>query len=105
GRASPRWPALAPAWPLMEEPFASLDALTRRRMQAELNAIWKQTGKTILFVTHNIEEAIVIGTRILVLTSHPGRVRALLDNPAAAPGARPETRLEAERRIRELLDL
>ncbi|WP_207477123.1 ABC transporter ATP-binding protein [Arenibaculum pallidiluteum] len=71
--------ALEPAMLLMDEPFAALDALTRRKMQGELNELWEDTRFTLLFVTHSIEEAIVIGNRILVMTPHPGQVRAELD--------------------------
>ena len=71
--------ALEPDILLMDEPFAALDALTRRAMQQELLALWEQLRFTVLFVTHSIEEAIIVGSRILVLTPHPGRVRAELD--------------------------
>jgi len=74
--------ALEPDILLMDEPFAALDALTRRAMQQELLALWEQLRFTVLFVTHSIEEAIIIGSRILVLSSHPGRVRAELDADA-----------------------
>jgi NitT/TauT family transport system ATP-binding protein len=63
----------------MDEPFAALDALTRRTMQQELLALWEQLRFTVLFVTHSIEEAIIVGSRILVLSPHPGRVRAELN--------------------------
>lgn len=68
--------ALSPRMLLMDEPFAALDALTRRRMQEELLALWDQERFTLLFVTHSIEEALHVGHRILVLSPHPGRVRA-----------------------------
>lgn len=68
--------ALSPRMLLMDEPFAALDALTRRRMQEELLALWEQERFTLLFVTHSIEEALHVGHRILVLSPHPGRVRA-----------------------------
>jgi len=71
--------ALEPDILLMDEPFAALDALTRRSMQQELLALWDQLRFTVLFVTHSIEEAIIVGSRILVLSPHPGRVRAELD--------------------------
>jgi sulfonate transport system ATP-binding protein len=71
--------ALEPDVLLMDEPFAALDALTRRKMQDELLALWEQVRFTVLFVTHSIEEAIVVGSRILILSPHPGRVRAELD--------------------------
>jgi NitT/TauT family transport system ATP-binding protein len=63
----------------MDEPFAALDALTRRRMQEELITLCEDVGLTLIFVTHSIEEALVVGTRILVLSARPGRVRAELN--------------------------
>ena len=71
--------AMQPKVLLMDEPFAALDALTRRRMQEELLALWDEVRFTLLFVTHSIEEALVVGNRILVLSPHPGRVRAELN--------------------------
>jgi NitT/TauT family transport system ATP-binding protein len=71
--------ALEPDVLLMDEPFAALDALTRRQMQDELLHLWEQLRFTMLFVTHSIEEAIIVGSRILILSPHPGRVRAELD--------------------------
>ena len=71
--------ALEPDILLMDEPFAALDALTRRAMQQELLSLWDQLRFTVMFVTHSIEEAILIGSRILVLSPHPGRVRAELN--------------------------
>lgn len=68
--------ALQPRLLLMDEPFAALDALTRRQMQDELLMLCEETGSTALFVTHGIDEAIVVGTRILALTAHPGRLAA-----------------------------
>ena len=70
--------AMEPVMLLMDEPFAALDALTRRSMQEELLRLWQQTQVTTLFVTHSIEEAILVGSRVLVLSPHPGRVRAEL---------------------------
>jgi len=64
---------------LMDEPFAALDALTRRRMQEELGQLWEEERFTLLFVTHSIEEALIVGNRILLLSPHPGRVRAELN--------------------------
>lgn len=68
--------AMQPRVLLMDEPFAALDALTRRRMQEELLTLWERLRFTLLFVTHSIEEALVVGSRIGVLTPHPGRLRA-----------------------------
>ncbi len=71
--------AMEPAVLLMDEPFAALDALTRRKMQEELVALWQDVRFTVIFVTHSIEEALLIGSRILVLSPHPGRVKAELN--------------------------
>jgi NitT/TauT family transport system ATP-binding protein len=80
--------AMEPAILLMDEPFAALDALTRRKMQDELLALWEGTRFTVLFVTHSIPEAIKIGSRILLLSPHPGQVKAELDSlPNDASGA------------------
>ncbi|WJR79891.1 ABC transporter ATP-binding protein [Bradyrhizobium sp. NP1] len=96
--------ALEPEILLMDEPFAALDALTRREMQAELLQLWEQSRFTMLFVTHSIDEAIIVGSRILVLSPHPGQVRAELDASAFGAedvGSEPFGALS--RRIHELL--
>jgi NitT/TauT family transport system ATP-binding protein len=72
--------ALEPDILLMDEPFAALDALTRQKMQEELLTLWNDTKFTVLFVTHSIPEAIKIGNRILLLSPHPGRVRAEMES-------------------------
>ena len=72
--------AMQPDILLMDEPFAALDALTRRKMQEELQALWEELRFTLLFVTHSIEEALVVGNRILLLSPHPGRVRAEINS-------------------------
>jgi NitT/TauT family transport system ATP-binding protein len=77
--------AMEPRMLLMDEPFAALDALTRVKMQEELLELWSETKSTILFVTHSIPEAIRIGNRILLLSPHPGQVRAEL-NSSGSPG-------------------
>jgi NitT/TauT family transport system ATP-binding protein len=76
--------AMEPDILLMDEPFAALDALTRRRMQDELLALWEETRFTVLFVTHSIPEAIKIGSRILLLSPHPGEVKAELNSVGSA---------------------
>ena len=78
--------ALEPDILLMDEPFAALDALTRRAMQQDLLSLWDQLRFTVLFVTHSIEEAILVGSRILLMSPHPGRVRAELDADAFNSG-------------------
>jgi len=67
---------------LMDEPFAALDAQTRETLQGELLRIWRRTGKTILFITHGIDEAVVLGQRVAVMTSRPGRIKQIVDIPA-----------------------
>ncbi|QNE35214.1 ABC transporter ATP-binding protein [Leifsonia shinshuensis] len=93
---------------LMDEPFAAVDAITRDLLHVELERIWRQTGRTIVFVTHNVREALRLGQRIVLLSSRPGRVAAEWEVPAAVrDGADPlETaRLDDEvtRRLREEL--
>jgi NitT/TauT family transport system ATP-binding protein len=72
--------AVEPAILLMDEPFAALDALTRRKMQEELLRLWEATQFTVLFVTHSIPEAVTVGSRILLLSPHPGQVKAELNS-------------------------
>ncbi len=78
--------AMEPDILLMDEPFAALDALTRRTCQDELLQLWAETRFTVLFVTHSINEAIKIANRILLLSPHPGRVKAeIVDVDTASP--------------------
>mgnify|MGYP001549082478 CR=1 FL=1 len=72
--------AMEPKILLMDEPFAALDALTRRKMQEELLQLWDGTHFTVLFVTHSIPEAVLLGNRILLLSPHPGQVKAELNS-------------------------
>jgi NitT/TauT family transport system ATP-binding protein len=80
--------AMKPDVLLMDEPYGSLDALTRRRMQDELLQLWDDIRFTLVFVTHSIEEAVIVGSRIAVLSPHPGQVRAELNSPGFAHDAR-----------------
>jgi NitT/TauT family transport system ATP-binding protein len=66
---------------LMDEPFAALDAQTRETLQGELLRIWRRTGKTIVFITHGIDEAVVLGQRVAVMTSRPGRIKHVVEVP------------------------
>jgi NitT/TauT family transport system ATP-binding protein len=72
--------AIEPDLLLMDEPFGALDAQNRRIMQAEIKRIWAETGRTILFITHSIEEAVDVGTTLVVLSARPSRVRRLVKN-------------------------
>ncbi len=94
--------AMEPDVLLMDEPYAALDALTRRKMQDELLQLWDDTHFTVLFVTHSIPEAIRCGSRILLLSPHPGQVKAELNSVARDSGdAQAAKALEA--RIHEML--
>ena len=75
--------AMEPEILLMDEPFAALDALTRGKMQDELLRLWEESKFTMLFVTHSIPEALRVGSRILLLSSHPGQVKAEIDSHGA----------------------
>lgn len=66
---------------LMDEPFAALDAQTRETLQTELLRIWEHTKKTIVFITHGIDEAVYLGQRVAVMTSRPGTIKQIIDNP------------------------
>jgi NitT/TauT family transport system ATP-binding protein len=77
--------AVEPAVLLMDEPFSALDAQTRQLMQEELLAIWERTRKTILYVTHNIQEAVYMADRVIVLSRRPGRVLDEIPIPLPRP--------------------
>ena len=79
---------------LMDEPFGALDAMTRDVLHDELERIWKETGSTVLFVTHNVREAARLADRIVLLTSRPGRVAAEFASTSTGPAAsrRPTSR-------------
>jgi NitT/TauT family transport system ATP-binding protein len=89
---------------LMDEPFAALDAQMRRLLQDELVKIWQQTGKTVLFVTHSVEEALRLSDRVVVMTARPGTVRAVVALTAPRPRDSTAAELvEARRRIDTML--
>src|SRR5690606_38195016 len=68
-----------PSTLLMDEPFGALDAMTRENMNVEIRRLWAEAGKTVLFVTHSIPEAVFLGTRVLVLSSRPGQIAEIVD--------------------------
>jgi NitT/TauT family transport system ATP-binding protein len=94
---------------LMDEPFGALDALTREKMNLELLSIWKRSGKTIVFVTHGIAEAVFLGTRVIVLTAGPARmadnISVLLPEPRMLDVKTSEIFGEYTRKIYRVLGL
>jgi NitT/TauT family transport system ATP-binding protein len=88
----------------MDEPLGALDALTRLTMQGELIRIWRNTAKTILFVTHDIDEAIVMADRIIVMTGRPARVKEEITVDLPRPRHRDDAKVGSlSRRIANLL--
>ncbi len=75
---------------LLDEPFAALDALTRERLQEDLRRVTAETGRTAVFVTHSVDEAVFLGSRVVVLSSRPGRVALDLPVPLARSGVSPD---------------
>ena len=74
-----------PGMLLMDEPFAALDAQNRLILQAELVRLWEQTGKTVIYITHSIEEALLLGDRTVIMTAQPGRIKTIIDVPFPHP--------------------
>ena len=70
---------------LMDEPFAALDAMTREQMSMELQRIWMESRKTVVFITHSIQEAVLLSDRIAVMSARPGRLISVLDNLTPRP--------------------
>jgi NitT/TauT family transport system ATP-binding protein len=94
--------ALDPVLLLMDEPFGALDAQTRNTLQQELLQIWEKTRKTIVFITHSVDEAVFMADRIIVLTPRPGRLCRIF--PVDLPRPRDRTSVEFARVRRDVLD-
>ncbi len=77
--------ATEPHMLLMDEPFAALDAQTRDELQIELQSVWSRIGTTVLFVTHNVREAAILGDRVVVMSTSPGRIKAEVEVPLPRP--------------------
>jgi len=88
--------AMEPDVLLMDEPFAALDAQTRDGLQDELLRIWEKTGKTIVFITHGIEEAVYLGQRVAVMTARPGRIKEVVDVPITARSSTEDLRSDPQ---------
>jgi len=88
--------AVDPQVLLMDEPFAALDAQTRDHLHVELETIWRETRKTIVFVTHNVREAVTLATRVIVFTARPGRIKREFDLEDLEYPRRPTETLVAE---------
>ena len=92
---------------LLDEPFGALDALTRVRLQTELQRIWQQEGITMILVTHDVDEAVFLGDRVVVMQPHPGRIKRIVDVDLPHPRHRSDPRFVALRDdvLSDFLDL
>jgi NitT/TauT family transport system ATP-binding protein len=86
--------AYGPKILLMDEPFGALDAYTRTRLQNELLDIWERDRKTVMFVTHSVEEAVFLSDRVFVMTKSPGHIRKVFDIDLRRPRVRAELLLD-----------
>jgi NitT/TauT family transport system ATP-binding protein len=93
----------APGLLLMDEPFAALDAITRDLLQGELLRVWRSTGAAVLFVTHDVREAVRLGQRVVLLSSRPGRVVAEWDTSRAGGSTEQDVVEQVNERLREVL--
>ena len=91
---------------LMDEPFGALDALTREQMRLDLEALWLATRKTVLFITHSIDEAVLLADRVVVMSPRPGKIECVMDvalpRPRALDARRAAAFVEATERITEI---
>jgi NitT/TauT family transport system ATP-binding protein len=95
--------AVDPQMLLMDEPFGALDEQTRRLLQEGLLQVWEQERKTVVFITHSMEEAVLLGDRVLLMTPRPGRVQEIIDVPIPRPRGRETEKLPTFVEIKEYL--
>jgi NitT/TauT family transport system ATP-binding protein len=95
--------AVDPEILLMDEPFGSLDEQTRRLLQEQLLRIWEQQRKTVLFITHSMEEAVLLGDRVMLMTPRPGRIKEMIEVPLKRPRGRDIEKSSTFIEIREYL--
>lgn len=95
--------AVDPEILLMDEPFGSLDEQTRRLLQEQLLRIWEQQRKTVVFITHSMEEAVMLGDRVMLMTPRPGRIKEMIEVPLKRPRGRDIEKSSTFIEIREYL--
>jgi len=86
--------AAEPKLMLMDEPFGALDSITRQSLQEQLSHLWRQTNKTIFFITHDVDEALYLGSRIIVMNGKPGRIMLDVNNPLNGKSSNAENHRE-----------
>jgi ABC-type nitrate/sulfonate/bicarbonate transport system ATPase subunit len=87
----------------MDEPFGALDEQTRRLLQEQLLSLWEQERKTVVFITHSMDEAVMLGDRVALMTPRPGRVKEIIDIPLTRPRLRELEKSSAFLEVKEYL--
>jgi ABC-type nitrate/sulfonate/bicarbonate transport system ATPase subunit len=95
--------AVNPRILLMDEPFGALDEQTRRLLQEQLLQLWERERKTVVFITHSMEEAVMLGDRVMLMTPRPGKVKEMIDIPLTRPRPRDIEKSPAFVEIKEYL--
>jgi NitT/TauT family transport system ATP-binding protein len=95
--------AVNPQILLMDEPFGALDEQTRRLLQEQLLQLWERERKTVVFITHSMEEAVMLGDRVMLMTPRPGKVKEMIDVPLNRPRSRDVEKSPAFIEIKEYL--
>ena len=95
--------AVNPQILLMDEPFGSLDEQTRRLLQEQMLRLWEHRRKTVIFITHSMDEAVMLGDRVMLMTPRPGRVKEMIDIPLKRPRWRELEKSTAFLEVKEYL--